>query len=187
LGHANRAAKLLHNAAAIARKSGDSDALTLKRNPKNSRRRSSSRRESAGVKTCVAEFTEVTVKNPFNVTLIKDLSMQVQLYLRCAPHCAVAPRRSIIRHNCSTLPPPPPQSRHRTPHLIPLQILPGQGCLISGPSGCGKSSLLRVMGKLWTAAAGSIRIPQHVGPEGVFFLPQRALSPIASVISILIV
>ncbi len=56
------------------------------------------------------------------------------------------------------------------------KICSGQGCLISGPSGCGKSSILRVIGRLWPAATGSVNIPQHVGPDGVFFLPQRKLA-----------
>lgn len=183
LGHANRAAKLLHNAAAIARKSGDCDALTLKRNPKISRRRTSSRRESDGVKTCVAEFTEVTVKNPFNVTLINDLSMQVQLHLHCAPHCAVAPRSSIIRNNCSPPPtitqprrtphPSPDTPRPRLPHIRPFRL---RQVVTSARHGQA------VDGRRWLRSN-----PAACGTRRRFFLPQRALSPIASVISILIV
>jgi ABC-type uncharacterized transport system fused permease/ATPase subunit len=60
--------------------------------------------------------------------------------------------------------------------LFHPQVSSGQGCLISGPSGCGKSSLLRVMGRLWPTASGSISIPEHVGPGGIFFLPQRMRS-----------
>jgi hypothetical protein len=147
LGHANRAAKLLHNAAAIARNSGDVDALTLKRNPKPSRRRTSSRRDSAEVKTCVAEFSEVTIKNPFNITLIKDLSMQVRLHL----HCAIAPSRiGIILHNCS---PPPPITQPHPTHSFPSSYSPAKAASSPAPravasprccaswASCGRQSL----------------------------------------------
>lgn len=102
----------------------------------------------------VAKFSDVTVKNPANVTLIRDLTMQVTLH-------NVTFTRCFWYFYC--------------PNPIFLQIYTGQGCLISGPSGCGKSSLLRVIGRLWPAAGGSVEIPQHIGRDGVFFLPQRML------------
>lgn len=158
LGHGGRVAKFLNSASTVASKPTDNEALVLKRGAKVAGRRPSSRRESTAVEpSCVAEFSQVTVTNPFNVTLIRDLSMKV-----------ISP---VVAHVLATTI-PYFRSYNVSPHLL-AQIENGQGCLISGPSGCGKSSLLRVMGKLWSPAAGSVRIPQHVGPDGVFFLPQR--------------
>jgi ABC-type uncharacterized transport system fused permease/ATPase subunit len=163
LGYGNRIAKFLNKAAAIVSALGGSEALILKRRAKSDGRRSSRQRESSNQdlqsrQTCIAEFDHVTVRNPFNITLIQDLNMQV-IHMACILH--------IFKHSsCSQY--------FRVPVHISTQIFGGQGCLISGPSGCGKSSLLRVMGKLWPAASGFVKIPEHVGPDGVFFLPQSA-------------
>jgi ABC-type uncharacterized transport system fused permease/ATPase subunit len=114
--------------------------------------------------TVIAEFSHVTVKNPANITLIQNLSMQVLMQKYALINCI------IIWASVRSIP---------SPQLLSFpQIFSGQGCLISGPSGCGKSSLLRVIGRLWPAADGLIRIPDNVGPNGVFFLPQRMLSTV---------
>jgi len=49
-----------------------------------------------------------------------------------------------------------------------------QSIAIMGPSGCGKSSLLRMIGGLWAAHAGSITRPTLVGTGGIFFVPQNS-------------
>ena len=69
--------------------------------------------------------------------------------------------------------PPALESERRWQVELPLESRDWQLGLIVGPSGCGKSSLLRVIGRLWPTPCGSVRIPEHVGPDGVFFLPQR--------------
>jgi hypothetical protein len=78
LGHGGRVAKFLNSASTVASKPTDNEALVLKRGTKVAGRRPSSRRESSAVEpSCAAEFSQVTVTNPFNVTLIRDLSMTV--------------------------------------------------------------------------------------------------------------
>ena len=164
LGYGNRIARFLNKAAAIASKISHTEALVLKRTTKvdgrRSRQRESSDLDSFSSRLCIAEFTNVTVTNPFNITLIQNLSMQVK---------SIGTPSSQLQTLFSS-------PKYLIPVIIFAQIFSGQGCLISGPSGCGKSSLLRVMGRLWPAAVGSVRIPEHVGPDGVFFLPQSALT-----------
>lgn len=79
LGYGNRIARFLNKAAAIAGNIGDAEALILKRKNKADQQRSSRHRESCDLDlhTCVAEFANLTVRNPFNITLIQDLNMRV--------------------------------------------------------------------------------------------------------------
>jgi ABC-type uncharacterized transport system fused permease/ATPase subunit len=163
VGYGNRVTKFLDKAT-NSKDVSHGDEFSLKSEPTGksavSRRalsRFSSRSHSQHPSIVVAEFSHVTVKNPANTTLIEDLCLQVRMLISLA---AKAPLQSCV---CFYL--------WASPVLV--KIYSGQGCLISGPSGCGKSSILRVVGRLWPAAAGCVKIPQHVGPDGVFFLPQR--------------
>jgi hypothetical protein len=111
LGHGNRAAKFLDNSSAFASKPGSDDALVLERNAKATSRRASSRRESYAadpLSQCIAEFSRVTVTNPFNVTLIHDLSMKVMSRMSsaqafalpssyCIKHLLILSRYSVVR------------------------------------------------------------------------------------------
>jgi hypothetical protein len=90
LGHGSRVAKFLNSASAVVSKPVDNEALVLKRGAKVAGRRPSSRRESTAVEpSCVAEFSQVAVTNPFNVTLIRDLSMKVISLLAVHVFCYV--------------------------------------------------------------------------------------------------
>jgi hypothetical protein len=81
LGHGNRAARFLYDASSIGKQQGESEALVLKRRAQSNSRRSS-RRCGSSVNAAdslrrIAEFSHVTVVNPANITLIRDLSLQV--------------------------------------------------------------------------------------------------------------
>jgi vitamin B12/bleomycin/antimicrobial peptide transport system ATP-binding/permease protein len=52
----------------------------------------------------------------------------------------------------------PPYSATLIEHLD-LTVNRGERLLVVGPSGCGKTSLLRAIGRLWTAGAGEIATP----------------------------
>jgi len=150
VGHGNRVARFLRKADTIA--DGSDGARVLKKGAKSVSGRLS--RPSSGVSSAsvgrdsqpavVAQLSNVTFKNPANITLIQDLTMQARNRLQSArarPPSVAFARFPIESQRISSLLMRPP-----TPHSPP-QICSGKGCLIAGPSGCGKSSLLRVMGR----------------------------------------
>ncbi len=83
VGYGTRVARFFGSAAAIAILDGCPDALVLNRMGKGNK--TISTHSSGSVlhdphlrrSFVVAQFSKVTVKNPFNVTLIRDLTMQV--------------------------------------------------------------------------------------------------------------
>jgi hypothetical protein len=93
LGHCNRAARFLSTASDISSKTVHDDALVLARRSAVEEHRSSRLRESVArdslnsTRQCVAEFSQVSVRNPFKVTLVQDLTMQVN------SHCATIGNR----------------------------------------------------------------------------------------------
>jgi hypothetical protein len=83
IGYGIRVARFFGSAAAIAKQDGSPDALNLNRIGKDNKITSN---HSSGSllhdpdfqqPSVVAQFSQVTVRNPFNVTLIQDLTMQV--------------------------------------------------------------------------------------------------------------
>jgi hypothetical protein len=86
LGYASRIARFLNKAAAIAGQVSHTEALVLMRKTnadgRGSRLRESSDLDSHSNQMCIAEFVNVTVTNPFNITLIQNLSMQVTSHIQ---------------------------------------------------------------------------------------------------------
>jgi len=89
IGHANRVAKFLHHAA-LAKSDGSADAFVLKSETAGSvalsRRLAphDSLMPHEPLDPAVAEFSHVTIKNPANITLVQDLTMQALLqHKRC--------------------------------------------------------------------------------------------------------
>ena len=57
---------------------------------------------------------------------------------------------------------------------LTFNVKAGEPTIIVGPSGSGKTSLLRILGGLWpTKGSGTIKKPNKIGYNGIFFLPQR--------------
>jgi ABC-type uncharacterized transport system fused permease/ATPase subunit len=159
VGYGNRVASFLYKASSIqAENVAEEFALKNEASGDGSMKRR--RVLSPASESIVAQFSNVSVKNPANLILVEGLSMQVILNntmpFKTLSHYMKAIATILL-----------------SPTRLVWQICRGQGCLVSGPSGCGKSSLLRVIGRLWPTPCGSVRIPEHVGPDGVFFLPQR--------------
>ena len=80
VGHANRVARFLHKST-MARQDGGADAFVLKSETTGdvalSRRRlANSLKPNFELESAVADFSHVTVKNPANITLVQDLTMQ---------------------------------------------------------------------------------------------------------------
>ena len=82
IGHANRVAKFLHHAA-LAQSDGSADAFVLKSETAGSvalsRRLAPHDSLRPNEHPAVAEFSHVTIKNPANITLVQDLTMQALL------------------------------------------------------------------------------------------------------------
>lgn len=85
IGYGTRVARFFGSAAAVAKLDTSHDALVLNRKgtdeKTNSNQNSGSFLHDPDLQrpSVVAQFSQVTVKNPFNVTLIQDLTMQVTL------------------------------------------------------------------------------------------------------------
>ncbi len=81
IGYGTRVARFFGSATAIAILDGCPDALVLNRMGKGNKiistHSSGSDDPHLRRSSVVAQFSKVTVKNPFNVTLIRDLTMQV--------------------------------------------------------------------------------------------------------------
>jgi hypothetical protein len=85
IGYGIRVARFFGSAAAVAKLDTSQDALVLNRKgtdeKTNSNQNSGSFLQDPDLQrpSVVAQFSQVTVKNPFHVTLIQDLTMQVAL------------------------------------------------------------------------------------------------------------
>lgn len=58
---------------------------------------------------------------------------------------------------------------------LTLAVSRGESVLVMGPSACGKSSLHRLLASLWDIGlhqGARLSRPQHVGRDGLFFIPQ---------------
>ena len=184
VGYGNRVTTFLEKAT-NSKEIGHGHELLLKSEPTGTSAvrlsRFASRLHSEHSSIVAAEFSHVTVKNPANTILIADLCMQVKMPIGLTAQAPLYSCVSLCFYLWASLFIVKIYSglfilnrkRVLTPPSSLVKIYSGQGVLISGPSGCGKSSILRVAGRLWPAAAGYVKIPQHVGPDGVFFLPQR--------------
>ncbi|BFZ07074.1 hypothetical protein BsWGS_10113 [Bradybaena similaris] len=56
---------------------------------------------------------------------------------------------------------------------LTFQLTSGTNILVTGDSGCGKTSLLRILSGLWKPVSGIISQNVHLGPTGMFYLPQK--------------
>jgi hypothetical protein len=85
IGHANRVARFLLKAS-LAKSDGNVDAFVLKSEASGdvalSRRRAAQEvpGQNPRLESIIAEFSHVTVKNPANMTLVQDLTMQAMLH-----------------------------------------------------------------------------------------------------------
>ena len=85
IGHANRVARFLQRAT-LAKSDATADAFVLKTEATGgvalSRRRvpNDSLRPNSTLDPAVAEFSHVTIKNPANITLVQDLTMQAIMH-----------------------------------------------------------------------------------------------------------
>lgn len=81
MGHASRVARFLHKSS-LARQDGGPNAFVVKNETTGdislSRRRfaQNSPKPNFGLESAVADFSHVTIKNPANITLVQDLTMQ---------------------------------------------------------------------------------------------------------------
>jgi ABC-type multidrug transport system fused ATPase/permease subunit len=68
---------------------------------------------------------------------------------------------------------------------VNMIVQPGENLLVTGPSGSGKTSLIRVLGGLWPARAGTVTMPTAADKDApfyktVFLVPQAPYSVLGS-------